>query len=680
MKVETPQILWNSEEEKGINAALNSISMLESGLSDENGTSNAAAAERKYDNVLVTAGNGNVINLWKLCFASSSSSSRNNENTASATSSANSSSSDPFSKRGTKIEYLCSLTRQELSVNTVAFSPDGLHLATGGESGSIVIWSVPPNRRGNGNGRHHWSLIGNENELSISIIGGHRGGICDISWSADSKRFIAGTIDHSVSVYEDKNYDANQKAMSENKVPEKSQWHLEHQNSMDHTLFVQGVAYDPLGVYLASMGSDRTVRVFPRKTPSKAKKKILRPSNAVAADCCPPVEHQRLVEQILTDSKLELGKSKQIKFRQLTQNSNNNDTEHQDKKQRRHLYADEATHNSSFRRLAWTTDGAYLVTPAAFWHADEVKSDPNDKNLPSYATYLFARHRFDEPYKVLYGLEKPSVVVRPSPVLYKLPTSGVATESPLKADCKENEAPLSRSRGLPYRSVFAVLTIDSILVYDTHHTRPLSAVRGLHYASFSDCHWSNDGTKLVVSSLDGYVSIVSFEKGEFGEVYTPVGALEAAPLSTSPATTANPLQAQSSNIKPSVLLQQQSKWKQSSLETPSIPPCEPGQSATLEAPPSKRAKKTRIAPTLITRIEATTGNTTTGNTTTTTNFGAPSTEDAGKGLETAPSSHTKRSADEILEHETHTKLTLSNSEKPKKKKRIQPLLVSAANM
>ncbi|CAB9515465.1 Chromatin assembly factor 1 subunit FAS2 homolog [Seminavis robusta] len=663
MKVETPQILWNSEQKK-INAALNSISMLESGLSDDHGDNNAV--ERKYGNVLVTAGNGNIINLWKLCFASSSST--NNENTSSATSSP---SDDTFSKQSTKIEYLCSLTRQELSVNTVAFSPDGLHLATGGESGSIVIWSVPPNRRGNGNGRHHWSLVENENELSVSIIGGHRGGICHISWSADSKRFIAGTIDHAVLVYEDKNYNNNQKAISENKVPEKSQWDLEYQNCMDHTLFVQGVAYDPLGVYLASMGSDRAVRIFPRKTPSKAKKTILRPSNDVAADCCPPVEHQRLVKQILADSKLELGKSKQIKFHQLTQNSNNNDMEHQDKKQqRRHLYADEATHNSSFRRLAWTTDGAYLVTPAAVWHAAKGDSDSNDKNQTSFATYLFARHRFDEPYKVLYGLEKPSVVVRPSPVLYKLPTSGVATESPLKANCKENAACLSRNRGLPYRSVFAVLTTDSILVYDTHHTRPLSVVRGLHFASFSDCDWSNDGTKLVVSSLDGYISIISFENGEFGEVYTPVGALEASPLSTSPATTTNPLQAQGSNIKPTVLIQQ------SSLETPSIPPCEHGQNVTVEAPPSKRAKKTRITPTLMTPIEATTNSTTV-----TTSFAAASSpEDTGRCSETAPtSSHTKRSADDILEHESHTKLTLSNDKKPKKKKRIQPLLVSAGN-
>ena len=61
MKVETPQILWNSDDEKGKNAPLYSISMLESGIANEKST-------HKYGNVLVTAGNTNVINLWSVSF------------------------------------------------------------------------------------------------------------------------------------------------------------------------------------------------------------------------------------------------------------------------------------------------------------------------------------------------------------------------------------------------------------------------------------------------------------------------------------------------------------------------------------------------------------------------------------------------------------------------------------
>ena len=150
--------------------------------------------------------------------------------------------------------------------------------------------------------------------------------------------------------------------------------------------------------------------------------------------------------------------------------------------------------------------------------------------------------------------------MRPSPVLYKLPDS----------DSETNE-----NATLPYRSIFAVLTQDSVLIYDTHHDRPLCIARGLHYAGLTDCTWSIDGRQLLVSSSDGYLSILSFDKDEFGQVYTPVKAVAPkldAPKKPEEATVAKP--------------------------APRIPPCDPGQTATIEGRPAKRAK-TRITPTLI---------------------------------------------------------------------------------
>ena len=65
MKVETPQILWNSDGDKGKNAPLYSLDMLESGISSD--------SMEKYGNVLVTAGNTNIINMWKVSFGESTS-------------------------------------------------------------------------------------------------------------------------------------------------------------------------------------------------------------------------------------------------------------------------------------------------------------------------------------------------------------------------------------------------------------------------------------------------------------------------------------------------------------------------------------------------------------------------------------------------------------------------------
>lgn len=178
---------------------------------------------------------------------------------------------------------------------------------------------------------------------------------------------------------------------------------------------------------------------------------------------------------------------------------------------------------------------------------------------------------------------KPSVVVRPNPVLFRLPKSVVD-------ETKENPSTLS------YRSIFAVLTLDSVLIYDTHHDQPLAVARGLHYAGLTDCCWSQDGLHLMVSSTDGYISILSFEDGELGEVYSPpVEQLLVA--DTTPCTLADIENVRGDVVdapKPTPVVQPD--------ELPKIAPCEPGQSAILEAPPAKRAK-TRITPTLLSACE-----------------------------------------------------------------------------
>lgn len=58
-------------------------------------------------------------------------------------------------------------------------------------------------------------------------------------------------------------------------------------------------------------------------------------------------------------------------------------------------FVDEGSLKSFCRRLAWTPDGGYLIVPAA-----------NAVVEGTFATLLFARHRFDEPARILGGLEK----------------------------------------------------------------------------------------------------------------------------------------------------------------------------------------------------------------------------------------------------------------------------------
>lgn len=197
-------------------------------------------------------------------------------------------------------------------------------------------------------------------------------------------------------------------------------------------------------------------------------------------------------------------------------------------------------------------------------------------------------------------------------------------------ETNENEGSATAG-GLPYRSVFAVLTQDSVLIYDTHHDRPLVIARGLHYAGLTDCTWSVDGRQLIVSSSDGYLSILSFDEGEFGQVYTPPKVV--APKLESDITT------KSETV---------SKPSPATVPSPRIPPCEPGQTASIEGRPAKRAK-TRITPTLIS---------------------APA------GTEKAPVAASAVEG-EAAKKKAEENTSSAEGEQPKpKKKRIQPTLVS----
>lgn len=72
---------------------------------------------------------------------------------------------------------------------------------------------------------------------------------------------------------------------------------------------------------------------------------------------------------------------------------------------------------------------------------------------------------------------------------------------------------------LPYRMIFAVATQSSVLIYDTQQICPIGVISFIHYGRLNDLSWSSDGQILIVSSSDGYCSIIHFQEGELGKIY-----------------------------------------------------------------------------------------------------------------------------------------------------------------
>lgn len=231
------------------------------------------------------------------------------------------------------------------------------------------------------------------------------------------------------------------------------------------------------------------------------------------------------------------------------------------------LYANE-TLTSFFRRLTFTPDGSLLFTPAGQFKTSSSSAAEGAKPTEEVINtcYIYGRGGLNKPpIAHLPGHKKPSIAVRCSPVLYALrltvPTKHITVDTsstndgesmaplPEPAHPQQNpaiaasveastiesgqkaadSAPSEASDGptpaftLPYRMVYAVATQDAVYVYDTQQQTPLCVVSNLHYATFTDLTWSNDGLTLIMSSSDGFASSLSFAPDELGKKYS--GAL-----------------------------------------------------------------------------------------------------------------------------------------------------------
>ncbi|KAI5970272.1 CAC2 [Candida margitis] len=143
---------------------------------------------------------------------------------------------------------------------------------------------------------------------------------------------------------------------------------------------------------------------------------------------------------------------------------------------------------SFFRRLSCSPDGSLLITPAGL--------DENGSNC----VYIYSiANLHNGPVIRIGGFIKPAIIVSFNPKLYKS-----SSESSL----------------LPYKSIFAIGTLDSIVVYSTDDNfKPLGQVSNIHYQAITDLTWDENGSKLLVSSMDGFCSVINFEGDVFGPLY-----------------------------------------------------------------------------------------------------------------------------------------------------------------
>ncbi|KAJ0040288.1 hypothetical protein Pint_27220 [Pistacia integerrima] len=328
--------------------------------------------------------------------------------------------------------YQSSLSYHGSAVNILRFSPsDGTNtiilylagqlLASGADGGELIIWKLHVVETGQA-----WKVL--------KTLSFHRKDVLDLQWSKDGAFLISGSVDNSCIIW-----DASKGSVLQ---------------ILDaHFHYVQGVAWDPLSIYVASLSSDRTCRIYANK-PQKSK----------------GVEKMNYVcQHVITK-----GGKQSV-----------------DCKAKSHLFHDE-TLPSFFRRLAWSPDGSFLLVPAGSY-----KFSPTSQTVNT--AYVFSRKDLSRPALQLPGASKPVVAVRFCPLAFSLRGS--------------NSGGFFK---LPYRLVFAIATLNSLYIYDTESVAPTAILAGLHYAAITDISWSPNARYLALSSQDGYCTLVEFENDELG--------------------------------------------------------------------------------------------------------------------------------------------------------------------
>lgn len=414
----------------------------------------------------------------------------------------------------TSVEYLSTLRKHTQAVNAVRFDPSGEILATAGDDGMLILWTRSD---------HIILEFGHADDdlkesWTVKLLHNTQLEIYDVCWSPDSKYIATGSMDNITKIYS---------VASGQKLCELA----------DHSHYVQGVAWDPLNEYLATQGADRALHIYslkksagdppllllptlffkvlraevptsklltPGYTPSVlAKEEVL--SSTEGSPRSPPSSvklmsppSQKHVHHVSTSPKRKSLPSESLAavvpssvkgIKRLKRSSL--------------LYHSE-TLQSFFRRLTFSPDGTLLLTPLGIYKNEDTADDKDTPESTCLNTvYIYIRSGLNRPPVChLPGLPKPAVAISFNPIIFEL------AESKLLPVFK-----------LPYKMVFAVATQDSVLIYDTQSLRPIGSLTNLHYLTITDLCWDYDGQKIIISSAEGFCSVVAFEEGKFGKRY-----------------------------------------------------------------------------------------------------------------------------------------------------------------
>ncbi|XP_034608537.1 chromatin assembly factor 1 subunit B isoform X1 [Trachemys scripta elegans] len=256
------------------------------------------------------------------------------------------------------VEFLSNLARHTKAVNVVRFSPSGEILASGGDDAVILLWKLNDNKEPEPITfqDEDEAQLNKENWTVIKTLRGHLEDVYDICWTPDGNCMASASVDNTAIMWD---VNKGQKVSIFN----------------EHKSYVQGITWDPVGQYIATLSCDRVLRVYSTQTKRVAFNVTKMPSGA---------EGEVRSYRMFHDDSMK----------------------------------------SFFRRLSFTPDGSLLLTPAGC-----VESGENVTNT----TYVFSRKNLKRPIAHLPCPGKATLAVRCCPVYFELRPARKKDESSQKS-------------------------------------------------------------------------------------------------------------------------------------------------------------------------------------------------------------------------------------------------------
>lgn len=374
----------------------------------------------------------------------------------------------PSSKEPMRL--LCTLSAHTgSSVLAVRFSHSGQYIASAGDDGCVCIYA-----RTNAvdNNPEHWSRI--------KLCRGHNLDVVDLAWSPDDAYLVSCSLDSATPIIVWKLTDL---ASSSNKSMIGTPFKILGQT--EHTSTVKGVAFDPAGSYFASSGDDPAVCIWRTHDDWGLEKKI--------------------------DADAGI-------FRKWNLQHSSSTAEPLDDVQA-------LSNQSLFRRISWSTDGAFVCSTNSVvknkhvastisrerWHV----SGSNSNNMEASGAANLVGHK------------QPIVVSRHASHLLKVGKNRSKSGSKANEDDDISNGEHSEEEDVPEYATLLALgdRRGFVSVWSTRKSRPIFKVQcSESHCTVTDLSWgslNNGDLMLLVSLLDGQVYAFRFAvPDELGSLLT----------------------------------------------------------------------------------------------------------------------------------------------------------------